>query len=276
MDTNTTTGSVAVDGARIAFDISGPDDATTVVLAHGFAANRHWWDAVLPRLATVVRVVRVDFSGHGDSAYRDRYTIRQWAEEFTAVQRATSGDEAVLAVGHSFGGRVAIESACVPDTRTAAVLALDTSFRMPQDHRGDAAWPRPRRVYPSEEDAIDRFRLVPPQPIDDGILRALAAASVRRAADGWEWKHDHDLRPEEVGATRFTGLDVPFDIAYGELSTVVDPATIAAAAAIDPATTVTVIPGAHHHLVLDAPDAAAGIIIDAARRHLGRRVSQRP
>lgn len=268
MDVNTTAGVVEVDGTPIAYDVTGAPGAPSVALVHGFAAHRHWWDDVLPRLAPTLRVLRIDLSGHGDSGHRSAYAIATWAEELVAVQTAVDLDPG-LVVGHSFGGRVAIESTRVPGTRTTAVLTLDTSFRLPQEHRRSAAWPRPRRVYPSREAAIERFRLVPPQPLDPDALARLGAHSVHAIEEGWEWKHDHQLRPEEVGATRFTGIDVPFDIAYGELSAIVDIETTTAAAALDPSTTVTVIPGAHHHLVLDSPDAAADIIIATAQRHAG-------
>jgi len=59
------------DGVRLAVDITGPDDAPTVVLVHGLAASVDLgWRAtgVLERLAAAgLRVVAFDARGHGRS-----------------------------------------------------------------------------------------------------------------------------------------------------------------------------------------------------------------
>src|SRR5579862_3583907 len=59
------------DGVRLAVDITGPDDAPTVVLVHGLASSVDLgWRAtgVLERLAAAgLRVVAFDARGHGRS-----------------------------------------------------------------------------------------------------------------------------------------------------------------------------------------------------------------
>lgn len=252
---------VSVEGASIAHDVDGAVGGPAVMLVHGFAAHRHWWDAVLPQLtAASLRVARIDLSGHGGSAHRATYSVDQWAREVDAVSGVAFGDEPFVVVGHSFGGRVACALAGLPASRVSRAMIIDTSFRPPHEHRTSEVWRRPHRVYPTRDAAVDRFRLIPPQPIDEAILRSVASHSVCARGDGWSWRHDPNLAPDAVGARPFTGLRVPLDFVYGERSVVVDSESVAAFLHY-PSTTVTAIPGAHHHVVLDSPRAVAGRII---------------
>ncbi len=52
----------------------GPPGAPPLLLLHGFLAHAHWWDFVAPSLAESYRVIAPDFSGMGDSEYRDDYS----------------------------------------------------------------------------------------------------------------------------------------------------------------------------------------------------------
>jgi pimeloyl-ACP methyl ester carboxylesterase len=49
------------------YELSGPEEAPTVVLVHGLGLNRHIWQWHEPTLAADYRVLRYDLWGHGDS-----------------------------------------------------------------------------------------------------------------------------------------------------------------------------------------------------------------
>ena len=53
-------------GVTIAGDTRGAG-GPVVVLLHGLASTRRWWDLVADRLVGAHRVVRLDFRGHGRS-----------------------------------------------------------------------------------------------------------------------------------------------------------------------------------------------------------------
>ncbi|MET0735537.1 MAG: alpha/beta hydrolase [Microbacterium sp.] len=263
---DTATGSIIVEGARVAYSVDGDGDAP-VTLIHGFAAHRRWWDAVVTRLRPHCRVVRLDLTGHGDSDHRDGYDFATWAAEVAGVQAAAFGGAPSLVVGASLGGHVAIASRSHPDSSTAAVMVLDTRVAGSKWDR-PSTWRPVRRVYATREEALERFRLVPAQPMDPERLRALASLSVREVADGWTWKHDHRLHPTDLERPSLEGLGVPLTVAHGEHSPVMT-AEMARSAALASGSAATwhTIAGGHHHVILDSPEQVAGLIISASARH---------
>ena len=51
---------------KLAYEISGPASATSILFGHCFASNRHFFDSQLPVL-TDYRIIRYDTRGHGES-----------------------------------------------------------------------------------------------------------------------------------------------------------------------------------------------------------------
>jgi pimeloyl-ACP methyl ester carboxylesterase len=98
---------VSGDGTTINVGIYGPDDAATVVLAHGWSCSIDFWTTQLRALSADLRVVAYDQRGHGGSARPGPagYRMEALADDLLAVLDACvpSGQKAVLA-GHSMGG----------------------------------------------------------------------------------------------------------------------------------------------------------------------------
>jgi pimeloyl-ACP methyl ester carboxylesterase len=97
------------DGLRLLVDISGPDDAPTVVLVHGLAASVSIaWLAtgVLDRLTGAgLRTVAYDARGHGRSGRPHdpaRYGDARAAADLAEVVDAFAGSDAIVA-GYSMG-----------------------------------------------------------------------------------------------------------------------------------------------------------------------------
>ncbi len=94
------------DGTALHVEVFGPDDADTVVLAHGWTEALRFWVYVIRGLKDKgLRVVAYDLRGHGDSApAASDYTIPRFGEDVEAVLAACvpEGRRAVLA-GHSLG-----------------------------------------------------------------------------------------------------------------------------------------------------------------------------
>lgn len=95
------------DGTELHAELFGPEDATTVVLAHGWTESLQYWIYQIRDLSSRgFRVVAYDLRGHGESqpaANRD-YSIARFGEDLEAVLAATVPDHtrAVLG-GHSLG-----------------------------------------------------------------------------------------------------------------------------------------------------------------------------
>jgi pimeloyl-ACP methyl ester carboxylesterase len=88
-------------------EVFGPDEGTTIVLAHGWTEMLDFWTYVIRDLtATGLRTVAYDLRGHGDSepAADGDYSIGRFGEDLEAVLRGCvpEGRRAAVA-GHSLG-----------------------------------------------------------------------------------------------------------------------------------------------------------------------------
>ena len=97
----------SADGTRLHVEVFGPEDAETVVLAHGWTETLRFWAYVIRDLtARGIRVVAYDLRGHGESdpAARGVYAIERFGDDLEAVLAAClpDGRRAVVG-GHSLG-----------------------------------------------------------------------------------------------------------------------------------------------------------------------------
>jgi pimeloyl-ACP methyl ester carboxylesterase len=95
---------ITIDGRTVGYDDTG-GSGIPVVLLHGFGADRSVWDAIVPAFGDR-RVIRLDFSGAGESASGDGPALMEaLAGDVAALLDALHVERAVLA-GHSLGGYV--------------------------------------------------------------------------------------------------------------------------------------------------------------------------
>ncbi len=256
------TGSVAVEGCAIEWSAwDGEPSFPTPILLHGARAHRGWWSAVVAELrARSLGAIALDFSGNGDSGWRQSYSAELWAAEALAVAEREIGGPAVL-VGHSMGGQVALAAAAEQPLAVSAAILLDTKIELPSAATGDLPRgipARPLRLYPTREAAVGSFRLQPPQPlVDEPLLREVAARSVRQEEGGWCWKFDTAIAhrwTDAIIAGFARRVECPLWLIRGERSDLTSAHTAASIEALTgmPVPEV-VIPEAHHHLLLDQP-----------------------
>lgn len=189
-------GEVDVDGVRIRYRSWGPP-GDGLVLVHGGAAHARWWDHIGPLLARPEgrRVVAMDLSGHGDSGSRsESYSLTGWADEVVAVAEASGTGPLPTVIGHSMGGMVALTAAQRHGERLAGAVVVDAPVREQTPEETAAREQRafgPLRVYPTREEAIARFRLVPDQQAQlPYVVAHIATHSLRAVEGGWSWKFD--------------------------------------------------------------------------------------
>lgn len=252
------TGKVEVDGAVIRFRAWGTPGSPGLVLVHGGAAHSRWWDHIGPQLAGDRRVVALDLSGHGDSDAREHYSLDQWAHEVVAVAAASGIDGRPVVVGHSMGGLVSFVAAHLHGERLAGVQIIDSPVRQrtPEEEaaRRKAAF-GPKKVYPTREEALARFRFVPPQDAAVPCVRAHIAETSLTAVDGgWSWKFDPAMFTRTGGETlEIAQPRCPVAYFRAQRGIVPDELMEHMRERFGPSAIVAAIPDAGHHTMIDQP-----------------------
>ncbi len=252
---------VRVEGAEVRYSRWGEADRPGVVLVHGGAAHRRWWDFLAPFLLPAHHVVALDLTGHGDSGRRDTYAIQTWAEEVLAVASHAGMTAPPVLVGHSMGGYVSIVAAAHHGQDLAGAVIIDAPVRRldPESEEGSGGRAfRSPGVYDSLDEAMRHFSLVPRQPLEHDFIRTyLARTSLHETERGWTWKFDPAIfaRSHPGGfSVELAAVRCRVAVFHGEWSELVTPDVQAYMNdLLGRAAPFVEIPQAHHHLVLDQP-----------------------
>jgi pimeloyl-ACP methyl ester carboxylesterase len=258
-----TDGFVTVEDARVHYLAWGDPGRRGLVFVHGGGAHAHWWTHVAASFATDFRVVAIDLSGHGDSEHRERYDFEQWTNEVIAVSADGGIDGPPVVIGHSMGGFVTIATAALHGNLLTGVIVCDSPVTEPdpevQSFHLKDAFGRPR-TYASVEEAMQRFRTVPPQEhYLDFVIDHVARRSLKPADGGWQWKFDRHVF--EQFATSMRGVAAPylpevrcrFALLRSECGLVTADIGQTMYEALGRVAPVIELPQAGHHAMLDEP-----------------------
>ena len=230
---------------------SGPP----IVLLHGLTCHLGYWRRVMPCLSGI-RVVALDFRGHGLSAHADSYRYADYEDDLFTLMDA-NGLDAAPVVGHSLGGYVAL-SAASRSERVSAVLAADVKCDWTEQDAAFAAQARDdiQRVQDDREALVARLaKSVDPVILDESELRNLAERSIEGADRGWRFRWDRRvLATEPVDPFAFLPhVRCPVHVVAGSRSEVMPPASARRFAEAIPAATLELVEDAGHHVELEAP-----------------------
>ncbi|MDB5386867.1 MAG: cpo [Planctomycetaceae bacterium] len=124
------------DGTEIHMEISGPPQATTVILTHGWSLSREEWAYLQQDWGDQFRMVVWDLPGLGKSKVSPNrvFTLDEMARDLHAVIEA-SGPEPVVLMGHSIGG-MTILTFCqlfpnLLGTRISKLVLVHTTYMNP-------------------------------------------------------------------------------------------------------------------------------------------------
>jgi pimeloyl-ACP methyl ester carboxylesterase len=243
----------------------GDDALPPLVLLHGGGANAHWWDHVAPRLAQRFHVVALDFRGHGDSDHPQTVVAGAFDQDLEAMLVHLDAGPVTL-LGHSMGGGIALsyvarevarEAAREPRIPVCALIAVDVAAgASPVARRGARLALALRRTYATREEAIARYRFLPPsRHAREELREAIAAHSVERQPDG-RYGFKFDPRWFSIpGRTRpaLTAVSCPTLILRGSESTLLTAEGARKLVAELPDARCVEIEGAGHHVPLDRP-----------------------
>lgn len=245
-----------------------PAGRDTLVLLHGNSANAWWWETLAALMPPRFRMIAIDQRGHGDSEWvrPPAYSPVDYAADLARFITECELARPVI-VGHSMGGIGVLAFAQRYSERARAAVAIDVAVT---SSRGRDRYLRrlralPTVTYPDLETAKARFRLMPAEgDVPSAILREIAEKSLGRTEDGrYTLKFDRESffgsdGIDALGAIR--AARIPLLLIRGGLSRIMTSEGAQHAVEASPLAQLEVIPGAHHHLPLERPDALAELI----------------
>jgi len=175
---------VEVDGLTIHYYEGGPAEGETLLMIHGFAANRDNWLRFSRHLTPRYRVLALDLPGFGDSERpQDGYDVASQAERVRAFARVLKVEHPHL-IGNSMGGHIAALYAARHPEEVASLALLDNAGidaprKSEMFQRLERGEPNPLVARNAEEfDALLRFVFVTPPPLPESLKRYFAEQSV--------------------------------------------------------------------------------------------------
>jgi pimeloyl-ACP methyl ester carboxylesterase len=211
-----------------------------------------------------VRVIALDFRGHGLSDHAGSYGYADYVSDLTSLLDRLELEDVTVA-GHSLGGYVALLAAC-SDDRIARVLAIDVKSDWTDEDVSfvERARGSTQRVEADLERLVGRIaQSVSPSDLDAKELELLAERAIERVEGGWRFRWDRRvLAPEPVDPFAFLGrVPCPARVIAGSESDVMPPDKAHRFADAIPCGSVEIVDGAGHHVELDAPELLAERIL---------------
>jgi pimeloyl-ACP methyl ester carboxylesterase len=253
---------VRVNGVTLHYLDWGPAEDPPVVLLHGITGHARVWDHLAERLVPGRRVLALDQRGHGDSdpAPDDDYRVGTMADDVAAFAGSLRLERFAL-LGHSMGGRIAIQYAAAHAARLDRLdIGPDIELTGLQRVR-DMMSKAPERIE-SEEWAVEYIRRANPlQDVD--LLRHRVRHGLKRLPDGeLTWKYAKGLR-DMMRAGRRDVVDLweplpripcPTLVVRGAESDILSPEVAKKMTGRLPDGRLVEIPGAGHTVPADRPD----------------------
>jgi pimeloyl-ACP methyl ester carboxylesterase len=258
------------------------DAGPHVVFVHGLFGQGKNWTTIAKGLSDRHRVTLLDLPNHGHSPWTDRVDYLDMAE-LVAAELRTLGEPATL-VGHSMGGKVAMQLALRHPELLRALVVVDVApsdypeFGGRTDDPDEEATPFAGFIAAMRDLDLDRLQsrddadtalrtAVPSRMVRSFLLQSL----VRDAAEGWRWRLnlaalDRDLRhlrafPEPPPGATFDG---PVLWIAGANSTYVLPEDRARMDELFPSTRLVRIKNAGHWVHSEQPE----VFLETVRRFL--------
>lgn len=263
---------VAVDDCPIELLTWGTPGAPGLIFLHGNGAHADWWSFIAPLFATTHHVAAISWSGMGGSGWRQSYDMQQFVREIMAAGEAAglfNGGRRPIVVAHSFGASPMLECLAQYGERFALGVAVDKGFPVDGQFRSTVRSDLPvsRRLFPTLEHGLARFRLSPAQPCENiFIIDMIARSSLRLVDDedlglsGWGWAFDPGFRTtigtDHIHRTKdlITRSRAPLAFLYGGRSALISDAMKAQTRHVAPAGSYfETIADADHHVMLDQP-----------------------
>lgn len=250
-----------VDGLSMAYYEGGNAKKPTIVMLHGFSADRDVWVRFAGRLVDDYHVIIPDLAGHGDTPF-----VR--GSDFSAPAQAArvAGllDDLEIRqthiIGNSMGGFVAATFAREYPTRTLSVGLVDAAGVVaPQPSDVDRMLAHGQNPFlfddPSQFDSFYAMTMAKPPTVPWFVKDAMAqdyADRRKELAEIFDWLHHRFMLDQYLGE-----ITAPALVMWGEKDQVVDPSAADVWVHGLPNATLVTYPEVGHMPMLEIPEKAA-------------------
>ncbi len=261
-----TTAAAEIDGVRWAYDEVG--EGPLLLLFHGTLSGKAVYAEQLPTLSRRCRVVAVDWPGHGDSGFDPGgWTV---ADLVDAVPRLIDalGERTAILAGVSQGGAISMRVALRSPERVTGLITMSAGPDRPAD-QAIAMITRVGQVLANGADSERRSAL---EEVQRNAFHAPGWVDAHPAAAAWELELMLGHPPEAM--PHATRIPATYDSIEDRLGEIQCPALVIwgehdvrafwgpRMAELMPNARLITLPGAGHHVTLDAPDATTAAIAE--------------
>ena len=212
-----------------------------------------------------LRVLAVDYRGHGSSDWADSYAVDAYVDDVEAViERVQLGP--VMVVGHSLGGIVGMWLAARRPHLVERLVVVDIGPELPASAVAQmlARSDRPT-VFDGPEAAFVALRAANPFASDDVIRGRVAHGVVESSPGSWTWRHDPLVQVPRSDALEglweiWRASTAPTLVVRGEHSPYVTTELMHRMVTARPHADGVTIPGAGHNAHTDQLDAFHSVV----------------
>jgi esterase len=235
----------------------GQSHQPAIVLLHGLFGSSSNWASVARKLADDYFIIVPDLRNHGQSPHHADVSYPAQANDVMQLLEHLAIQQAIL-VGHSMGGKVAMQCALQYPGRVANLAVVDMS-PVAYSHNFDAVFNAFAAVdlanIQNRRDADAQMAAHVPEP----MVRAFLLQNLQKTKQGWQWRLN--LAALKARQSTITGFAATgryrgkAGFIYGENSQYVLPEYHSTIEAFFPQAEYCPVTGAGHWVYADQPEA---------------------
>lgn len=192
-----------------------------LLIIHGLFGSSDNWRSMARYFSKFFQVISLDLRNHGQSPHSDEQDFTLMAEDVLAVCDALDINKAQV-LGHSLGGKVAMQFAALYPQRVDKLVVVDISPRQYFSQHTpmmDTMMALEMRQYSSRTEIDEALSA----SISDKTVRQFLLMNLQSDETGFSWRINlpalkHNYQKLMAAVCETTQLDLPSLFIYGELS----------------------------------------------------------
>ena len=236
-----------------------------LIILHGLFGSLDNWATLARRFADHFHVLAYDARNHGRSFHDDEFTYAAMAEDLAEFMHSQNIARAHI-LGHSMGGKTAMQFAATTPERVGKLVVVDISPGA-YGNRHDAILEAMNAIDPGSLRSRDEADNALASGIPDHATRQFIMKNLaRNERGGFRWKLNLPVLTARYGETGRalppgTRCDCPTLFVRGERSTYLTDDDMGMIATMFPQSRLATITGAGHWVHADNPDALYGAVV---------------